>query len=86
MSRWNPVTRRTLVVLGLAALLCAGIVVGRASADQPHMMAALDHLRSAKVELEKADADKGGHRAKAMTLVNDAIAQVEKGIEYDRHH
>jgi len=86
MSRWSPVTRRTLVVLGLAALLCVGIVVGRASADQPHMVAALDHLRAARTELDKADADKGGHRAKAITLVNDAIAQVEKGIGFDRHH
>ncbi len=84
--RWSNVSRRTLVVLGLAALLCAGIVVGRASADQPHMIAALDHLRAAKAELDKADADKGGHRVKAMQLVSDAIAQVERGIEYDRHH
>ncbi len=84
--RWSNVSRRTLVVLGLAALLCAGIVVGRASADQPHMLAALDHLRAAKAELDKADADKGGHRVKAMQLVSDAIAQVERGIEYDRHH
>ena len=28
----------------------------------------------------------GLHRMKAIALVNDAIAQVEKGVGYDRHH
>ena len=50
------------------------------------MQAALEHLRAAKGELDKAEADKGGHRLKAISLVNDAIAQVEKGVGYDRHH
>ena len=57
-----------------------------AVADQPHMQAALDALRLARRELEQATADKGGHRAKAIGLVNDAINQVEKGIEFDRKH
>jgi len=57
-----------------------------AVADQPHMQAALDALRVAKRELEQATTDKGGHRARAMGLVNQAIAQVEKGIEFDRRH
>ena len=50
------------------------------------MQAALEHLRAAKGELEKADEDKGGHRVKAVGLVDDAISQVEKGIEFDRRH
>ena len=77
---------RIVVAFLLCAVLVSGFLLGRASADQPHMQAALEHLRAAKGELEKADADKGGHRAKAINLVNDAIAQVEKGIAYDRHH
>jgi hypothetical protein len=77
---------RILVALLLCTVLVSGFLLGRASADQPHMQAALEHLRAAKGELEKADADKGGHRVKAMALVNDAIAQVERGIGYDRHH
>jgi hypothetical protein len=48
------------------------------------MEKALDHLRDAQRELEKASADKGGHRARAMTLVRQAIAEVEKGIRFDR--
>jgi hypothetical protein len=50
------------------------------------MQAALEHLRLAKVELEKADRDKGGHRENALRLTRDAIAEVERGISFDRHH
>lgn len=78
--------RRFFSVLALLVVLGAGFVAGRASADQPHMQAALGHLRSAKAELEAATSDKGGHRAKAIALTNDAIAQVERGIGYDRRH
>ncbi len=77
---------RIIVAFLLCAVLISGFVIGRASADQPHMQAALEHLRLAKGELEKAEADKGGHRVKALALVNDAIAQVERGVGYDRHH
>jgi len=78
--------RRFFTVLALLVVLATAFVAGRASADQPHMQAALEHLRAAKVELDAATPDKGGHRAKAIALTNDAIAQVERGIAYDRHH
>ncbi len=48
--------------------------------DQPHMKAALDHLKSARSNLDRATADKGGHRAKAIELVNKAIDEVNAGI------
>jgi hypothetical protein len=74
------------VVTGLVlfAVVIVGFLVGHARADQPHMQAALEHLRAAKRELEIAEADKGGHRARAIRLVDDAIVQVEKGVRYDR--
>lgn len=50
-------------------------------ADQPHMQAALDALKSARHNLDNAEADKGGHRAKAIDLIKDAIDEVNKGIE-----
>jgi hypothetical protein len=71
-----------LVTIGVGA----GFLAGRVSADQPHMQAALEHLRTAKAELQLADRDKGGHRENAVRLVNDAIVQVEKGINFDRRH
>lgn len=52
--------------------------------DQPHMQNALTALRNAKDSLEKATADKGGHRAKAIGFVNDAIDEVKKGIDAAR--
>jgi len=48
--------------------------------DQPHMQAALDALKSARNNLDKAEADKGGHRAKAIDLVKQAIDEVNAGI------
>ncbi len=78
--------RRFFSILALVVVLTTGFVAGRASADQPHMQAALEHLRAAKVELDAALADKGGHRAKAIALTRDAIVQVERGIEFDRRH
>ena len=52
--------------------------------DQPHMQAALDALRSAQNYLDKANADKGGHRARAIDLVKQAIDEVKAGIEAAR--
>ena len=52
--------------------------------DQPHMQAALSALQNARDSLNRADADKGGHRAKALGLVNDAISEVQKGIDAGR--
>lgn len=79
--------RRRLITVALLVLtIFAGYLVGCASTGQPHMNAALDELRSAKSELDSANSDKGGHRVKAIELVNEAIAEVEAGIDYARSH
>jgi len=44
------------------------------------MEAALDALNSALTNLKQATPDKGGHRAKAIDLVNSAIAEIKAGI------
>jgi len=49
--------------------------------DQPNMQAALDNLRAAKANLERASSDKGGYRARAMDEVNAAIDETKKGID-----
>lgn len=51
-------------------------------AQEPHMAAALEHLRQAEEELEKATANKGGHRVKAMNLTKEAQSEVQRGMEY----
>lgn len=78
--------KRAFIALLITVAVAAGFYGGRVSADQPRMQAALEHLRLAKGELERADRDKGGHRERALRLTNDAIAEVEKGINYDRRH
>jgi hypothetical protein len=50
--------------------------------SEPHMAAALQHLRQAEEELEKAGHNKGGHREKAMQLTKQAQTEVEQGIQY----
>ena len=77
---------RLIIALLVITAIASGFVAGRASADQPRMQAALEHLRVARTELEKAERDKGGHRENALRLTRDAIAEVERGISYDRHH
>jgi len=72
------------IVLTLTLLL--GVFLGSAFAAQPSMQAALSHLRNAERALDRATSDKGGHRARALALVRDAINEVEKGIAYDRRN
>ena len=54
--------------------------------NQPHMQAALEHLRKAEWELNHAAANKGGHREQALKLVRDAMNQVDAGIRYNDQH
>ena len=62
-------------------------MAGLAKADnQPHMHTALDHLHAAKHSLDEATPDKGGHRTKALELVESAISQVQQGINYANKH
>lgn len=67
-----------------ALFLFAAVIIARA--DQPFMHSARADLQTAKKELQAATADKGGHRAKAIELVNSAIGEVNAGIAYDRRH
>jgi hypothetical protein len=56
------------------------------TSDQPNMIKAKDALKDARSNLEKASEDKGGHRAAALRLVNDAIDEAQRGIDWDRNH
>jgi hypothetical protein len=57
-----------------------------AAPDQPNMVSARSSLNNALTSLNRASADKGGHRERAQALVRDAISEVNAGIEYDRTH
>jgi len=64
-----------------AQRLIAAALNSASAPDQPHMQAALDNLRAAKNNLERASSDKGGYRKKAIDEVNDAISETKKGID-----
>jgi hypothetical protein len=77
--------KRILATVVIAALLVGG-TVGICAADEPHMRAALEHLREAREQLEKAVPNKGGHKEKAIELIDRAMGQVKEGIEFGEHH
>ena len=83
-------TRSVLRPVLVAALigLATGVVVTTAAArtQQTHMDYALTLLRSARHHLDLAQADKGGHRVKAIGLVDQAITEVQAGIQYAASH
>ena len=73
------------ITRSLALLLCLAAPAAFAE-PQPKMREALELLRQAKAALQAAAHDKGGHRVKALEKVDEAIAQVEKGIAFDNKH
>jgi len=84
----NAVSRRTVVSTLFSSAFLGLVLPSRAKAasDQPHMQSALDALKVAARELHEAESDKGGHRVKAERLVQDAITEVQRGIDFDRRH
>jgi hypothetical protein len=87
-SRRSVIAFLAALPLGLAAAsrraAAASALAG--AEPQPHMRAALTSLRAARAHLDKAAPDKGGHRVKAIALVDDAIKETEAGIEFDNRH
>jgi hypothetical protein len=75
-----PPRRASIVLTALAAAVVIGFAAGYVAAAQPHMHNALDALQTARSELQLAAHNKGGHRLKAIELVEAAIAQVRRGI------
>jgi hypothetical protein len=73
-----------LVVMSSVACLIAGTVIGAsiAYANQPHMVSALELLRSARAELERSTTNKGGHRERAIGAVDRAIEETRAGIAF----
>ena len=69
------------------AVTAALVIAPLAYAEkQPHMEHALKALENARTQLGEAEHDKGGHRVKAIDLINQAITEVKAGIEYDNTH
>jgi hypothetical protein len=78
----NPMTRRETLAAAALGLAAAAAVATEAEADQPNMRNALASLQDARRSLQAATANKGGHRANAIKLVDAAIAEVKAGIAF----
>ena len=71
-----------LAVVGAATAMGVALPTTAAPATQFHMDAALVTLRLALRELNNAAEDKGGHRKRAIELLQGVIAEVEQGMQY----
>jgi hypothetical protein len=70
------------LLIGFAIVSSLGI--GYALGAQPHMDAALALLQNARAELNQSTPNKGGHREKAIALVDQAIGETRAGIAFAR--
>ena len=87
MQRKFAVACSTLVVLaGLSLYSVVHAQNAGMARHEPHMSAALGHLEQAKAELERATPNKGGHRERALQLVDQAMQQVRDGEAYYEQH
>ena len=76
--------KKTIAVVALA--FSAGFATQAFADKQPQMQKAKLHLEEARREPQRATADKGGHRVKAIELVDAALVEVNAGIEFDDNH
>jgi hypothetical protein len=70
---------RNILTAGASGLAVASLAEGAPA--QPHMQKALTALNNAAAALQAAADDKAGHREKAISLVSQAINQVQQGIQ-----
>ena len=79
---------RALAIFTLL-LVAIGLVYAqthRTAIHEPHMSAAYGHLEQARAELERSTPNKGGHRERAMQLVDQAMQQIQEGEQYYQQH
>lgn len=71
---------------GALAVGLAGAAVTPAQAYQGNMERAISELYAALASLRESTPNKGGHRERAIGLVQNAIAEVEAGIAFADQH
>ncbi|QFY63395.1 hypothetical protein FZ934_24305 (plasmid) [Rhizobium grahamii] len=72
--------------LALAAGSLAALASSPALADQGNMEAALRQLGSALNSLHRAPPNKGGHKERAVQLIEEAMGEVQAGIDFANQH
>jgi len=88
MSEFTTTRRRIAGLAGgaIAATALAGTLATPAAAEQGNMEAALGALSSALNSLHRATPNKGGHKERAVQLIEQAIAEVQAGIVFADEH
>jgi len=71
-------TRKLLLGVAIAGSVGIGYAIGA----QPHMSETITILQSARAELAKATPNKGGHRERALGLIDQAIGEVRAGMAF----
>lgn len=74
---------KKFIAVALTSAALASAATWAYAEKQPKMQDALRHLEEARESLKAATSDKGGHRVKAIKLVNEAIDEVKAGIDFD---
>jgi len=78
----NSCARKVL----LGAAIAASMGIGYAIGAQPHMEASIGLLQNARAELAAASPNKGGHRERALGMIDQAIGEVRAGIAFAATH
>jgi hypothetical protein len=68
--------------LMLGTAIAASMGIGYAIGAQPHMEAGIGLLQNARAEIAAATPNKGGHREKALGLIDQAISEVRASIAF----
>lgn len=66
----------------LSGVILTSVGIGCAIGAQPHMTQTIVLLQNARSELQAAPPNKGGHREKALNLIDAAIAEVRASIAF----
>jgi hypothetical protein len=85
----SKITRRgfaAAAATGVAAIGLLGATAKSAEAYQGNMERALSSLNEALSSLRESTANKGGHRARAMDLVRQAMDETQAGIAFADEH
>jgi hypothetical protein len=82
-------SRRELGLLATGGAIAAALVAGAKTASaepQPEMARARTLLHEAAESLRAGPSDKGGHKVKAIELIEQAVFEVEEGIRFANTH
>jgi hypothetical protein len=78
----NDMRTSSARALALGTAIAASMGIGYAIGAQPHMTETISLLQSARGELAQATPNKGGHRERALGLIDQAIGEVHAGIAF----